>query len=210
MASDNIDEIVTFETLNDYPNYEIATTYPFIIRNKKTKHVLKENIYNYNNTDGYPRIKINNKVIRKHILIAKQFIQNDDPQHLTEIDHINHDRTDYHIENLRWVNHSLNCINKSANRSVKYHFIDDIPEDSAVVDFYKTENGYHTFDENRYYFYHDEENNEDKFYGKTSESLYKVLHVNIAKGGKRYVSLQDRDNKRVSVYIDKYRYQHDL
>ena len=79
MSVDNIDEVVNFETLNDYPNYEISTTYPFIIRNKTTKHVLKESIYDYDGDDGYPRVKIIDKVIRKHILIAKQFIPNDDP-----------------------------------------------------------------------------------------------------------------------------------
>ena len=199
-------QIVEFVPLIDFEDdYEILNQYPFTIRRKDNHYEVTENIHKVNH---YVSVCLKLRPFYKHVLIAKQFIPN--PENYSEVDHINHDRTDYHIENLRWVNHSLNCINKSANRSVKYHFIDDIPEDSAVVDFYKTENGYHTFDENRYYFYHDEENNEDKFYGKTSESLYKVLHVNIAKGGKRYVSLQDRDNKRVSVYIDKYRYQHDL
>mgnify|MGYP001030470764 CR=1 FL=1 len=190
--------LVEFE--NDY---EILNKYPFTIRRKSDHFEIKENVHKVNR---YITVCLNQKSYYKHVLVAKQFIPNDDPENKNEVDHINHGRTDYHLSNLRWVSHSKNCVNKSGNRSVKYEFIDDIPEDAIIVDFYNN----YTFEENRYYFYHDDENNEDIFYGKTSDNVYKVLHVNIARGGKKYVSLQDVNNKRVSVYIDRYRYQHDI
>ena len=196
------DEIVIYETLKDYPNYEISTTYPFIVRNKTTKHVLKENIYNYNGDDGYPRIKIGDKVIRKHILIAKQFIPNDDPEHLTEVDHINHNRTDYHIENLRWVSHSDNQRNriKSTAGNITYKYLYEIPDDSIVVDKY----GNHEFE----FYYYSESTDEFYFYNGCQ---YKALHVNEMKStGTLYVVMMNKLNKSVKICINKFKKLYDI
>ncbi|MDE7430745.1 MAG: HNH endonuclease, partial [Lachnospiraceae bacterium] len=134
----SFEEYIEYETLKDYPNYEISTTFPFIVRNKTTKYVLKENIYN--GSGGYPSITVDNKSIRKHILIARQFIQNDDPEHLTEIDHINHNRADYHLNNLRWVTRSDNQKNRISSTvgNITYEYVDKIPDDAIVVDKYNT------------------------------------------------------------------------
>ncbi|KAK8896008.1 hypothetical protein M9Y10_013894 [Tritrichomonas musculus] len=202
--SDN--QIAEFVPLKDFEDdYEIQTEYPFVIRRIRDKMILTENSHKVHR---YITVCLNQTPYFKHVLIAKQFIPN--PNNLPEVDHINHDRTDYHLSNLRWVTSSQNNINKSSNKGVQYEFIDDIPEDASIVDFYNTYNIHHAFEENRYLYYHDEENDEDLFYGKTSDNAYKILHVNTARGGKKYVSLQDINNKRVSIYIDKYRYQHDL
>lgn len=200
--NDNIDEVVEFETLKDYPNYEIATSFPFTIRNKKTKHVLKENIYNYNDEDGYPRIKIGNKIIRKHILIAKQFIPNNDPEHLTEVDHFNHDRTDYHIENLRWTTHSGNQRNRSKSTvgNITYEYIEKIPDDSIDV----TEYNNHEFE---FYYYSE---STDKFYFYNGQQ-YKILYVNRMKSSETlYVILMNQLNKPVKVCINKFKKLYDI
>ena len=201
-ANDNIDEITTFETLNDYPNYEIATTYPFVVRNKKTKHILKENIYHSMGSDGYPRIKINDKIIRKHILIAKQFIPNDDKENLTEVDHINHDRTDYHIENLRWVSHSDNQKNriKSTSGNITYEYVDKIPDDAIAVNHY---NNY----EFEFYYYSE---STDKFYFYNGYQ-YKILHVNEMKStGTLYVMMISKSKKSVKICINKFKKLYDI
>ena len=44
-----------------------------------------------------------------HRLVAKAFIPN--PLGLTDVDHINGNRADNRIENLRWVSHKENCNN---------------------------------------------------------------------------------------------------
>ena len=200
--SDSNDEVVNFETLKDYPNYEISTSYPFIVRNMKTKHVLKESIYHYDGDDGYPRIKIGNKVIRKHILIAKQFIANDDPLHLTQVDHINHDRTDYHIENLRWVSQSDNQKNrcKSTVGNITYEYVNKIPDDAIVVNQYNN----HEFE---FYYYVE---STDKFYFYNGQQ-YRILYVNEMKDtGALYVIMMSKVNKPVKICINKFKKLYDI
>ena len=203
-TTDNTDEIIMYETLNDYPNYEIATSYPFIVRNKTTKHVLKETVYNYNGDDGYPRIKIGDKVIRKHLLIARQFIPNDDPEHLTQVDHINHNRADYHIENLRWVSRSDNQRNRSSHRGIQYEFIDELPNDYIDIDTYETKNGISEFNEKEYYY----SPSTDKFYYFNGQQ-YRILIVGNARGALN-VQMRDKNKRRVTVYYTQFKVQYDL
>lgn len=49
------------------------------------------------------------KKISVHRLVAEAFIEN--PRQLTEVDHINTDRSDNRVENLRWVTRSENHLN---------------------------------------------------------------------------------------------------
>ena len=107
-----------FVDLIDFENeYEIKTTYPHEIRNKRTGKTLKESIKG----DGYYQVHLNGMTYLKHRLIANQFIPN--PENLPCVDHINHNRIDNHISNLRWVSSSDNNKNKSSNNGVNYVFM---------------------------------------------------------------------------------------
>ncbi|KAK8853659.1 hypothetical protein M9Y10_017220 [Tritrichomonas musculus] len=188
---------MSYVTLLDHEDYEILNEYPLTIRRKRDQFTPTESF----NTNGYIRVWLNHQPYLKHILISKQFIPNDDPTHKTQVDHINHDRTDYHIENLRWVSPSDNCRNKSSHRGVDYDFVDDIPEDSIVVDFYDTRTGHYEFDD--YYFY------DDVFYLYNGIN-YRVLYVNETKSGNKFVHMNDINGKSVGVYYSKFKQQHDL
>ena len=48
-----------------------------------------------------PHVKLNGKLYKKHELIAKQFIPN--PNNYKFVKHINHNKFDYHIDNLCWT-----------------------------------------------------------------------------------------------------------
>lgn len=84
---------------------------------------------NHKNSGGYLRVVLskNRKVKRYYIhrLVSEYFIDN--PNNLPQTDHINTDRTDNRVENLRWVTHKENMnnpltidkINKMNKRSSK-------------------------------------------------------------------------------------------
>ena len=192
--------------LNFEDDYEILNQYPFTIRKKANHRVLKESL----KSNGYIVYTLNNRQYHKHRLIGLQFLPNPDPINNDVIDHINHDKTDNHLHNLRWCSYTDNMINRSAFKSVQYEFIDDIPDDAIAVDFYETRTEHKVFDTNKYYYWFDETNHEDIFYAKINDNIYKILHHNITKTNHEFVSLMDINNRKVGVYINKFKHQHDL
>ena len=197
-------EISEFVTLVNYDAYEILSVYPHTIRRKDNHHVCSETVRN----DGYIRVTLNGKLYYKHRLVASQFIDN--PNNLSDVDHINHNRTDNRIENLRWVSHSENQFNKSYYKGVQYEFVDDIPDEAIKILFYNTRTERHDFEENKYYYYHDDENNKDIFYGKMTDKLYRIMHININKNNTQFISMKDTNNKKVGVVINRFKHQHSL
>lgn len=184
----------TFVPLLNFENdYEILNEYPFTIRRKNDKYEIKE----YFNNNGYVQISLNQKTYSKHVIIAKQFIQNDDSDNKNQVDHINHDRTDYHIENLRWVSNSENQKNRPGTLNIIYEFVNEIPDDAIVVDAY----GNHNFE--NYYFYN------DCFYFYNGVQ-YRKLYINTTKEGLIFSNLVDDNNKRVKVFFSKFKRERDL
>ena len=119
-------------------DYLIWSEYPYPIKKKGNDRIIKEKA----NNEGYICCSLNCKTYKKHRIIGFQFIDNDDPEHKTQIDHINHNRADNRIENLRWVSHSENNKNKTRWGNNKYNYIDELPETAESLDAY---NG-HEFD----------------------------------------------------------------
>ena len=197
-----------FVRMINHPLYEMSVEYPHTIRRIDNKKEISEN----EDKDGYLVVSLNvgnkNKLCKKHRLIAEQFLLN--PDNLPMIDHINHDKKDNRISNLRFVSNSTNQYNRLSTRSVHYEFIEDIPDDAVVVDFYDSRTGRKEFDIDKYYYYFDEELNKDIFYNRINENLYKILHINMIKGGLQAVYLIDKNNRNVGVYINKFKQQHDL
>ena len=117
-------------------DYEINNAFPYPIRRKGSDKVIAERI---DKSNGYVICALNCKKYLKHRIIAQQFIPN--PINLPEIDHINHNRADNRILNLRWVSRSENQKNKTGWRH-QFIYIDELPETAEPLDAY---NG-HEFD----------------------------------------------------------------
>ena len=119
---------MSFVNLVGFENdYEILNEFPFSIRKKANQKILKEGKRN-----EYIAVNLNNKIYYKHRLIAIQFIPN--PNNLKEVDHINHDRSGFHLENLRWVSRSENARNRTAHiNNVVYEYVDQIDDEAIAV-----------------------------------------------------------------------------
>ena len=178
-------------------DYEICEDYPHELRRKGTTKTLK---LSFHKRTGYLQVHLNGKFYNHHRLVALQFIPNDDPAHKIFVDHINHDRTDNRIENLRWVTASENNRNKASSNGRHYTFLLDIDESCIVVDKYGARDI-----ENLYY-----DSNLDQWYLKLDENHYRIVEPCTQKGGAKYISVRDTDNKRFMLYIHKWKAAHNI
>ena len=90
-----------------YEKYEVSTEGN--VRNRKTKKSMSQN----DNGRGYLKVMLYNKDKRKcvsvHRIVAEVFIPN--PNNYDTVDHINHNKHDNRVENLRWLSHKNNSSN---------------------------------------------------------------------------------------------------
>ena len=187
---------MTFEVLRENADYEISTDYPYVIKKRANGRIVSE----YIEHDGYVRLslseQVNGKTVQrkyyKHKLIAKQFIEN--PNDYDYVDHINRNKLDYRVENLRWCSASDNSKNRTSTHNVEYDFFDDIDDEAVVV----TDYGRHRFEN---YHYVPEE---DSFYFYNGVK-YRRLHVNEMKNGYLFVYMMSTENKQVKVMISKFK-----
>ena len=178
-------------------DYEICEDYPHELRRKGQQKTLK---LSFHKRTGYLQVHLNGKFYNHHRLVALQFIPNDDPIRKVFVDHINHDRTDNHIANLRWCTASENNRNKASSNGRHYTFLVDIDESSIVVDKYGARDI-----ENLYY-----DPNLDQFFLKLDENHYRIIEPCTQKGGAKYINVRDTDNKRFMLYIHKWKASHNI
>jgi hypothetical protein len=93
-----------YRVIKGYENYSVSNYGN--VRNDKTGTIFKAGF----NTKGYKRVKLGGKCINIHRLVAQAFIPN---QHNKPcIDHINTNKADNNVNNLRWVTNQENNYNK--------------------------------------------------------------------------------------------------
>ena len=98
--------------LEQFTNYEINEQ--GVLRNVETNRILKGSI----GKDGYARFCLKQdgltKYVKKHRLIAELFIWN--PDDLPCVDHIDRNKLNNAVDNLRWCSYEENSRNQSKPR----------------------------------------------------------------------------------------------
>lgn len=94
---------MVWKKITEKPNYSVSENGD--IRNDKTRRILKLHL----GTSGYLQVMLGRKTVPLYVhrLVAKAFILN--PNDYPQVDHINGEKTDNRVENLRWVTVSENC-----------------------------------------------------------------------------------------------------
>ena len=136
-----------FIPIKSLDNYEVSTTQPWNIRKIEDKTCLKQ----YMN-HGYLMIVINGTSKQIHRIVAEQFIENSDPIKKIQVDHINRNKLDNSIENLRWVTPSENNANRDYYEHQKWEYIESLPENAIEIvehDGIKYSNYYYDIDNER-------------------------------------------------------------
>lgn len=116
------DEWILINFIAEGNNTYSINRFSLEIRNNKTNRILNGHV----RKDGYREITLNCKQYLYHRIIAQIFISN--PDNLSEVDHINRDKLDNRICNLRWASSRDNCMNKT--KCLKpLNLIDILPDD---------------------------------------------------------------------------------
>jgi hypothetical protein len=93
-----------FRKIKDYENYSVSNL--GVVRNDKKGRILKQS-----NSYGYKLVTLDGKLHKVHILVAKAFIFNPDIKRC--VDHIDTNRANNNVNNLRWATNDENQYNSS-------------------------------------------------------------------------------------------------
>ena len=90
-------ETIVWKVIDGYQNYMVSNRGD--VMNRKTKRILKPGI-----DRGYPKVHLSENKARKnqyvHVLVARAHIEN--PNGCRCVDHIDHEKTNNDVTNLRW------------------------------------------------------------------------------------------------------------
>jgi hypothetical protein len=125
-----------------------------------------------------------------HKLVATAFLGDSNG---FDVDHIDRNRQNNHVSNLRYCSRSDNNRNKSSNHGVVYQFVDTLPDEAIELNEY----GNHHFDD---LYYHD-----GQFYVFTGVNYRILAHLTNPHGNSVYVQAFDTNHYKTQINVAKYR-----
>ena len=118
---------MVWQALTDFENdYEIEVETPHRIRKRSNKRIVSQ----YVNRD-YVCVKLNGRNYLYHRILARHFIPN--PENLPQVDHIDRNKTNNSIENLRWVSAGENLRNRTMRPYGRYEYLITAPNDLIEI-----------------------------------------------------------------------------
>jgi hypothetical protein len=170
----------------DFPNYEVSSQGR--VRNVRTGKVLKPNY----SVGGYATVSLGNSHNTRfiHRLVAGAFIG--EIPHDMEIDHVDRNRANNAVANLRICSSSQNKQNRTIFNGVECEIVDEIPNEAMII----REYGNHQLEN---YYYHD-----GTFY-LWNGAKYRRLTICEERNGSLFVNVRDSGGRRFAVYLAKFR-----
>ena len=175
-----------------YDNYEILAAEPFTIRRKDNKRIVTE----FLNNSGYLRLMLRTpggQIAKlKHRLIAEQFLPN--PNNLPEVDHIDRDKLNNSLNNLRWVSRSDNNRNRTVSSFGKRQYLNHAPNDITEILLFNDVQ----YNPNTYYFCYED----DCVYKRYNDHRWQQLKQAPHNGYFR-VTMFDTNRRKHNIYMNK-------
>ena len=179
-----------WEPLTDFEDdYEVETEPPHRIRRKRDGLMLKTTLQK---ASGYVLVSLNGNTYKYHRILAKHFIPN--PDELPEVDHVDRNKANNTLENLRWVTRSQNLSNRSKFTRQKREFLDHAPNDiTEIREFNDVE-----YAENKYFFCFEN----DRVVMRVNDHKWQWLAQSPHNGYLR-ISMRDINGRYHQVYMHK-------
>ena len=134
---------MVWQALTGFENdYEIEVEPPHRIRRRVDGRIISQFVDN----TGYVCVKLNREKYLYHRILARHFIPN--PANLPCVDHIDRNKTNNSIENLRWVSISDNNRNKDRYRQQPREYLNTAPNDVTEITIFNDVE----YPANKYYF----------------------------------------------------------
>ena len=175
-----------WEPLTDFEDsYEVEIAAPHRIRRIGGDTFVSTSISN-----GYVQIHLNRGTYRLHRILARHFVPN--PDNLPEVDHIDRDKTNNSIENLRWVSASENIRNRGQYTLQRREYLNVAPNDiTEITTFNDVEYG-----ENKYFFCFEDDRVVKRFNDHRWQLLAQTPH-----NGYLRVNMTDINGRRHNIYV---------
>ena len=129
-------DVVGYEGLYQVSNRGRVRSYDRTVPHGVGKRVVRHRIMKqYINDCGYCQVRLNKNHVSKnkrvHRLVAEAFISN--PRHLKQVNHIDLDKTNNHVENLEWCSQKKNLIHAVNNNAIQSYAILQCDEKGRVL-----------------------------------------------------------------------------
>ena len=176
------------EPLRDFENdYEIEVEAPHRIRKRSNKRIVSQFV----NKD-YVCVHLNGRIYLYHRILARHFIPN--PNNLPQVDHIDRNKTNNSIENLRWVSASENNRNRTMRPYGRYEYLNTAPNDiTEITTFNDVE-----YPANKYYFCFEN----DRVITRINEHKWQMLAQTPHSGYLR-INMRDINGRNHIIYMHK-------